>query len=326
MFFSGWVKLASGDPVWWSFTALEFHYWTQPLPTWTSWYANLLPTSLEKLSCALMFAIELGLPFLIFAGRRARLIAAAGFTALQAAIAASGNYGFFNLLAVVLCVPLLDDALLSRWGLRAPRAEVAAPSAPSMRAKRVLEIAAAVVLLALSVPQSWRQLTGVRSPLDSLLEPIARATRPLQLVNPYGLFAVMTRTRPEIEIEGSDDGVRWKPYVFRFKPGPLGRRPTFVAPDMPRLDWQMWFDALAVERMVGGAPSRYDLVTPDLLRRLVEGEPSVLALLGENPFAPSPPRHLRWNLYQYRFTEAPERRTTGHWWKRELVHSGGEVG
>jgi hypothetical protein len=154
-----------------------------------------------------------------------------------------------------------------------------------------------------------------------VLAPYTASLRPFHLVNPYGLFAVMTRTRPELEIAGSEDGVIWHPYVFRWKPGPLDRAPRFVAPDMPRLDWQMWFDGLAVERMLGDGRGSRGLVTPELLRRIAEGSPAVLALLERNPFPDAPPRRLRWSLDRYRFTDAAERRATGDWWKRERVHT-----
>jgi lipase maturation factor 1 len=318
MFFSGWVKLASGDPTWWSLDALHYHYWTQPLPTWTSWYANLLPPWAQKVSCAVMFAIELVLPFFVLGPRRLRLLAAAGFLAFQASIAATGNYGFFNLLAAVLCVPLLDDRVLGHV-TRALEPRFGRTS----RIKLARDVAVACLILALALPLSWRQLTGTSSLLDAPLAPLVLRLRPFHLVNPYGLFAVMTRTRPEVEVEGSDDGTAWRPYRFRWKPGPEDRAPAFVAPDMPRLDWQMWFDGLAIERMIATGRGGYDLVTGALLQRLAEGSPEVQALLDESPFPNAPPRQLRWRLYQYRFTDAAERAATGRWWKRELVYDGG---
>ncbi len=317
MFFSGWVKLASGDPTWWSLTALEVHYETQPLPAWTSWYAHQLPAVLHRVSCAVMFVIELVLPFLIPFGRRARLVAFAGFVLLQVAIAATGNYGFFNLLSAVLCVPLLDDGWLARvWPRRAvPRT----PTPPQRPGRRYLDVAAVVVVLALTVPLSLAQLglrgatslPGVRTLLGTLA--------PLRIASTYGLFAVMTTTRREIVLEGTVDGRDWRPYVFRWKPGPLTRAPSFVAPHMPRLDWQLWFDALYVERMLATGRGGAEVVTPRLLSRLRDAEPSVLALLERDPFDGERPTALRWRLYDYRFTDPDERATTGRWWHRRLL-------
>jgi hypothetical protein len=319
MFFSGFVKLASGDPTWWGLTALEYHYWTQPLPAWTSWYAARLPAWFQKLSCAVMFVIELALPFLIFLGRRARAVAFAGLVGLQIMIAATGNYGFFNLLAVVLCIPLLDDAQLA-WLWPRRTADPGRALANERTWKRGLEIVVAVVLLAMSVPVALGQVLelparGMR-PVAALL----RVLRPFRLTSSYGLFAVMTTTRPELTIEGSRDGSTWTPYVFRWKPGPLDRAPSFVGLGMPRLDWQMWFDGLYVQRMLESDRGGANLITPVLIAKLRAGSPAVLGLLAGDPFAGTRPGELRWRLDDYRFTDAAERAATGDWWQRTLIH------
>jgi hypothetical protein len=119
VFRSGVVKLLSGDPTWRHATALDYHYWTQPLPTWTSWTMNQLPGWLQKLSVLVMFVLELLVPPLVLLGRRCRLLAFPGLVLLQILIAATGNYGFFNLLTVALCILLLDDAVFpARWRIR----------------------------------------------------------------------------------------------------------------------------------------------------------------------------------------------------------------
>jgi len=147
----------------------------------------------------------------------------------------------------------------------------------------------------------------------TLPEPVRWVTRwvdPLHLFNSYGLFAVMTQTRPEIIIEGSDDGQTWKAYGFKWKPGEVTRPPGFVAPHQPRLDWQMWFAALSSYRQ-----------NPWLIQfmvRLLQGSKDVLALLAHNPFPERPPRYMRALLYDYRFTDLETRAATGAWWRREL--------
>ena len=115
MFLSGAVKPLSMDETWWKLTALDYHYWTQPIPNGVSWYAHHLPAWFRKLSTLMTYAIEIVLPFLIFAGRYGRRILAFATVFLMLAISWTGNYGFFNLLTVVLCLPLLDDGLFRRW-------------------------------------------------------------------------------------------------------------------------------------------------------------------------------------------------------------------
>jgi hypothetical protein len=134
---------------------------------------------------------------------------------------------------------------------------------------------------------------------------------PLRSVNRYGLFAVMTTRRPEIVVEGSDDGRTWRPYEFRWKPGDLRLRPRFVAPHQPRLDWQMWFAALDT------CEENPWLV--NFLARLLQGEPAVLHLIRSNPFPAGPPRFVRALLYDYHFADRETRRRTGAWWRRELL-------
>ena len=132
------------------------------------------------------------------------------------------------------------------------------------------------------------------------------AVAPFRTINGYGLFAVMTKERREILVQGSDDGVTWKAYTFRFKPGDPRRAPPWVAPYMPRLDWQMWFAAL------GGAEQNPWFLR--FLERLLEGSPAVSDLLEENPFGNNPPRFVRALSDRYTFTTMTEGRRTGLWW------------
>ena len=136
---------------------------------------------------------------------------------------------------------------------------------------------------------------------------------PFYTVNGYGLFAVMTTLRPEIIVQGSNDGVEWRVYEFKHKPGDLTRSPSFVAPHQPRLDWQMWFAALS--------PNRISSWFQAFAFRLLEGSPAVLSLLAENPFPDSPPRYIKAELYLYTFTGYGARRETGNWWERRYVRT-----
>ena len=315
MFASGVVKLTSGDTCWcWpDLSALTFHYWTQPLPTAFGWYAHQLPRWAQQVSCAVMYAIEIGLPFLIFLGRRARQVAFVGLVLLQALIALTGNYGFFNLLSILLCLPLLDDRATARF-LPRPVVEAARSfrDAPWPRALRIVGASLAVIVV-LFTGAKMLDRTGLleRAGVDGLPAPLVdleESIAPFRTLNDYGLFRVMTKQRLEIEIQGSDDGVSWKPYVFRWKPGPVERAPVWAAPHMPRLDWQMWFAALA--------PPRRSPWVERLLARIVEGSPEVLALLGENPFPTKPPRFVRAQGHDYRFTTPAEKAATGAWWAR----------
>jgi hypothetical protein len=306
---SGVVKLAGGDPTWRDLTALQYHYWTTCLPVWVGWYVHHLPAWVHTGSLLGMYFIELVVPFGIFGPRPVRLAACAALVLLQVLIGATGNYGFFNLLTLTLCVTLLDDQALRRFVPPTLAARVtgtaAAPPAPWTRGPAV-----ALALLYLSVSLSVmaaRFLGPERVPAAAL--DLIRLVAPLRSVNGYGLFARMTTTRPEIVVEGSSDGRTWLAYEFRWKPGDPARRPRFVEPHMPRLDWQMWFAALGSFR---GTPWFLPF-----LRRLQEGAPAVLALLDRNPFPAEPPQYVRAVLYDYRFADPETHARDGTWWRRE---------
>jgi predicted DCC family thiol-disulfide oxidoreductase YuxK len=324
MFESGCIKLLSGDPMWRHLTALTVHYQTQPLPTWIGWYAHQLPAWAQEFSCVVMFGIELLAPFLIFSPRRPRFLACAALVALQILILLTGNYTFFNLITIALCVLLLDDFAIEKMmpsklrslfpgNSRPPVApkpgEGGSPPSFFRRWPRAVTVPLALVIIAISLFQMIA-MVGVSPrwlmPVVVTYEWIA----PFRSVNNYGLFAVMTAPRREIVVEGSDDGVTWRPYEFKYKPGDVNRRPGFVEPHQPRLDWQMWFAALGSWRQ--------NPWFANFCVRLLQGSPEVLALLEKNPFPDRPPRYIRAVLYEYRFTNFAERRITGAWWKREL--------
>jgi hypothetical protein len=308
LFSSGAVKLLSGDPAWRSLTALQYHYQTQPLPTPIAWYLHQAPPWFQTLSALFVFAAELAAPLLIFGGRRLRIVAASVIAALQLLIALTGNYTFFNLLTAILCIPLLDNETLRRLPQRLHAAAQRTFHPRWPRAGAWTRVALAAVIVPLSLLQMAQTLTlPLPAPARAFLDRLS----PFGIVNSYGLFANITTTRPEIIIEGSNDGITWREYEFPDKPGRLTRRPGWVAPDQPRLDWQMWFAAL------GSYHENPFFV--NLVQRLLEASPPVLSLLASSPFHGAPPRYVRALLYDYRFTNAAERRATGAWWKRRLL-------
>jgi hypothetical protein len=291
-----------------------------------------LPTVVDKACVAITLVIEFGVPWLILCGRRGRVTAFVLLVALQLVIAWTGNYGFFNLLTIVLCVSLLDDRQIERFLPVLSQRRLASPSARElgevMRGgflSGALRVLLAIVLVTASFLVTIRELDrttprgdragkvvgetlawcreNVLAPGQPLLEILA----PFRVVNGYGLFRSMTTSRPEIMIEASADGVAWREIGFRYKPGDVSERPRLVAPHQPRLDWQMWFAALDPE----GAGW-----LPQLLRRILEGEPAVLDLLDAPEWHEAPPRYVQLRYYEYEFTTAEERERTGAWWNR----------
>jgi uncharacterized membrane protein YphA (DoxX/SURF4 family) len=315
MFSSGATKLSWGDPSWWDGSALEYHWWTQPLPTPMARVAAALPEAVQRAACFVMLVVETLVPFAIFGPRRARHVAFGAFVALQVAIALTGNYGFFNLLSVVLCLAILDDRAIEWWvGPKGPK-HVAADRTEGRRrtlARAVVVSTVCLVTLLLSVG-SFGEALRWRPARESALGRLRSLTAPFYLNNGYGLFRIMTKTRPEIAIEVSQEGLVWRPLVFRWKPGPAERGLPWVAPHMPRLDWQMWFAGLSAEQALevqGGrpAPDLLPLWLSGLSDAILEGRAPVLRLFEDESGRPRP-RWLRMRLDQYRFARPDKGKT-----------------
>src|SRR5438270_8114277 len=323
---SGVVKLTSGDDSWgwvnqsfhWSaLTALDYHYWSQPLPTVSGWWADKSPEWFKHFSVAFCLAVEIIVPFFIWAPRRPRLVAVGLIIFLQIVIALTGNYCFFNLLTIALCLLLIDDsaaASLRRGALLHRISNTAAQRRDyNVRPNRLCSYAAIAVIIITLPINAWLIFTAFKPQTGPprALATIYGQLEAFRIVNGYGLFRVMTKDRCEIVIEGSADGIDWLPFEFKWKPGDVIRAPGWCAPHQPRLDWQMWFAALG--------SYRENPWFVRLIVRLLEGSQDVSRLLAKNPFPDEPPRYIRAMFYRYRFTTSRERRETGAWWKREQL-------
>jgi len=314
MFSSGIGKIVSGDPVWRDFTALAFHYYTQPLPTPIAWYMYQLPLLFQKFSVGFMYFVEVVVPFFIFAPRRLRFFAATMMILLQVLIFLTGNYTFFNMLTIALCLLLFDDSFFRAILPGKPRIDMVSQetdvkSSSGLSMKKLVAVLFFVVMLALGCIQVGKAVVGYRG-MPRVFQNMIRWISPYRIVNSYGLFTVMTTSRPEIIIEGSDDGRDWEEYEFKYKPGDLKKPLPWVAPFQPRLDWQMWFAALGNYRT--------NPWFANFMFEILEGSPEVLKLLDGNPFPDNPPKYLRASVYEYNFTDLGTRRSSGDIWSREL--------
>lgn len=295
MLLSGYVKLASGDPSWEALTALSVHYETQPLPNPVAWWAHQLPPLLHQAATAMTLLIELVAPILVFTGRVGRLVAFLACALLLGLLFLTGNYGFFQPLSLVVLLSWLDDGWLPGSGeppLEAGRIE---------RCQRVGLRAAALLLLLLSALRCGLQVQG-SLPAPALA--VVRAVAPFRIVNGYGLFAVMTTRRPEIELQARWEEGEWHSLWLPYKPGPPDRAPPWLPLHMPRLDWQLWFAALSTCRQTAWMPG--------LLVALERGSPAVWGLLDAPLPEQGPPTELRALRARYTFA-APG---SDDWWER----------
>jgi len=307
---SGLVKWFSGDESWHDLSALAFHFETQPLPTALAWYADKLPDLVLQAGVVFTFVIECLIPLLILMPRRPRLVAAVCIALFQLLISLTGSYNYFNFLTVSLCLLILDDRSLAKLvpGFIRDRRQSLSTGRGSWR-RAGLPVAVAVVYFWTSA--TLLAVTSRRAEISGFSRELLAWTAPLHMANGYGLFAVMTKQRREIIIEGSADGIEWRAYELPYKPGRLNRAPVWATPHQPRLDWHLWFAALA--------PVEQNPWFKNLMVRLLSGSQPVLDLFAYNPFPDQPPQYVRAKLYQYHFTDWDTRRETGAWWRRTYV-------
>jgi lipase maturation factor 1 len=319
-FESGMAKILSGDPEWRDFTAMDEYYQNGPLPTWIGWYVQHLPHWFHAATVYATLAMELGVVWMFLLPRRWRIVCFFIVTPWEIGVILTANYTFLNYLVLSLGVLLLDDRFLqrfapARWTRTAAgviTSETPEPGAnPRLRKLRrtwsATRLAVSATMLSWVFYASTAEMLG-NYPLPT--SPIA-ALKPFRIANSYGLFAVMTRGRYEIEFQGSDDGENWKPYSFRYKPQELNQPPRIYAPYQPRFDWNLWFASLGMWRE--------NSIVPNTVIRLLSNDHDVLQLFADNPFPQAPPHKIRTLLWQYWFTPMEEKRRTGMWWRRELV-------
>jgi hypothetical protein len=331
-FESGLVKLLSGDQEWRHFTAMDEYYQNGPLPTWIGWYMQHLPHWFHAATVAATLTMELVLVLLFFLPRRFRIACFFIVTPWQIVVIATANYTFLNYLVLSQGFLLLDDQFLMRvlpqkWQPallgpspaleQAPTDEQEPDTQPEPPRKTWQHHASAIRLAVSAVFLTWIFYVTTAELIHMLWReapfpsaPIA-ALEPFRIANQYGLFAVMTRGRYEIEFQGSNDGQNWTAYPFRYKPQALNQPPGIYAPYQPRFDWNLWFASLG--------DWRQNSIVPLTEEHLLTASPDVLALFAGNPFAQSPPKYVRAVLWQYWFTSMAEKRATGLWWRRQLL-------
>ena len=378
-FESGVVKLASGEPQWRNFTAMDEYYQNGPLPTWIGWYVQHLPHWFHAFTTGATLALELFLVWSLFLPRRWRIACFFIVTLWQLPVTLTANYTFLNYLVLLLGVLLLDDEFLQRCLPKhlLPGKAAAGDMPPNLRSVSPDTAQAALdpksdsaesispggegalsqnnVLarpLATSIGNRSREAQSEADPADGAPEkfgspiqvvklaltsvilgwifyattvqllwillpwlPLPRspvvALDPCRIANRYGLFAVMTRGRYEIEFQGSNDGETWTAYKFRYKPQDLSVAPRIYAPYQPRFEWNLWFASLDTWRD--------NMFVVSTQERLLANNHDVLALFTGNPFGDAPPKQLRAVIWEYWFASLEEKRATGRWWRRKFL-------
>jgi len=302
-FGAGLIKLR-GDRCWRDLTCLYYHHETQPMPGPLSWYFHRLPKPLHRVETAANHVSQLVVPLALFTPQPAASVAAGIIVVTQLWLVASGNFSWLNWATILLALSAVDGRLAAEV--------LPLPTPPPLAAPpvwyEVLVAAAFVLVVVLSYWPARNMLSGRQLMNYSF--------NPLHLVNTYGAFGSVNRSRQEVVIEGTAARVLtpdtvWKEYEFRGKPGDVRRMPRQFAPYHLRLDWMMWFAGIS-------AAYAGSWFTP-LVGKLLVNDRATLKLLRACPFPDEPPTHIRARLYLYRFTTRRERRAGGGWWHRTLI-------
>jgi hypothetical protein len=329
-FESGLVKLASGDLQWRNLTAMDEYYQNGPLPTWIGWYVQHLPHSFHAGTVLATLIMELSLIWMFVFPRHFRIALFYIVTFWQLGVIATANYAFLNYLVLTMGVLIVDDRFLLKFVPVRWRSRIEtqlAPSAPRNERASVKPIGSlhahlqrhfgALKIASAAGIQTWifyattvEMILIVAPRLPIPMAPVM-VLEPFRIANQYGLFAVMTPARYEIEFQGTNDGQNWTPYRFQYKPQALNEAPGIYAPYQPRFDWNLWFASLG--------PWRSNLLVLKTEVRLLENNREVSGLFGGNPFAQAPPKQVRAVLWQYWFTTMAEKRATGNWWRRQSI-------
>src|SRR5713226_4338622 len=324
-FESGVAKIMGGDPEWRNFTALDEYYQNGPLPTWIGWHMQHLPHWFHAATAFGTLALELALAWTMFLPRRIRILCFLILTPWQIGIILSANYTFLNYLVLALGFLLLDDRFLLRYFpsflkkrfLATKEAKPLASANPERdwrdtlrRQMATLKLAVTAVMLTWIFYVTLAEMVWMVRPLRLPATPVS-ALEPFRIANRYGLFAMMTRGRYEIEFQGSDDGQTWLIYPFRFKPQDPSKPPGIYAPYQPRFDWNLWFASLSSWRQ--------EPIVVRTEQSLLRGDADVLLLFSGNPFPHAPPRQVRAVIWQYWFTTPAEKRSQELWWRRQQL-------
>ncbi|MEF8852694.1 MAG: lipase maturation factor family protein [Haloarculaceae archaeon] len=312
MFGAGLIKLR-GDECWRDLTCLEHHYETQPMPNPLSWVAHRLPAPVHRAGVATNHVVELAVPVLYFGPPRVAALAGLATVGFQGWLLLTGNFAFLNFLTVVMAGSLFADSVVTA-GAAALGISGLVPPVPGTLAPLSLPVQVALAgVVLLVVVLSYYPVANMLSPRQAM----NRAFDPLNLVNTYGAFGSITRNRYEVVVQGTRDetvgpGTEWRTYTFPGKPTDPERLPPQWAPYHLRLDWQLWFAAMAP------SPRRSPWFV-HLCAKLLAGDEATLSLLRTDPFDGDPPRHVRALRYRYEFTDVETWRETGRWWDRERV-------
>jgi len=306
----------------------------QPIPSFLGYYFSKAPLVVAKLSLVFMFVAEIPVPLLVFFCGWPRVVAAVFLISLMMGIQLSGNFGYFNLLTSVMCIPLFDlDSSFTQFSFSESWAQGPLTHCLLPLALASLQLGGGFLQF---IFNNWVTMSWFDWPLVYNNHPglnwLRQAVR-LRLVHGYGVFPphVLAPIRFSCVFEGSNDGGKtWKEYEYKYQVTNERSAPVYVAPHHPRLDHGVYYFGLGnnIEDFTSsmfvsvpqcfGTPGTHSMYR--IAMRLMEPNSPVYTLFKNQPFpASAPPTLMRIQLYSFLPTTHAERVQTGKWWQRKLV-------
>jgi len=317
---AGLIKIR-GDKCWRDLTCMNYHYQTQPVPNPISYFLHQSPEIIHMTETLGNHFIELVAPFFMLLTRPFRIAGGIIQIAFQVTLIISGNLSFLNWLTILPSLCCFDDRfLLSMFPASSARKKVAElqnnqeeKASLGSAIRKVYEIMVALLIAYLSIPVVKNLLSSnqaMNTSFDSF-----------RIVNTYGAFGSITKTRTEVIFQGTRNrtiipdqkGGIWQEYEFKCKPGDVKRRPCLISPYHYRLDWLMWFAAFQ--------NYQYNPWLVHFAAKLLANRKEATDLIEHNPFADGkPPRYIRAEHYIYEFTKIGSKEAKqGQWWKRRRI-------
>jgi hypothetical protein len=221
----------------------------QPLLSPVAWYAQKLPVALLKPAVFFMFLVEIPIPFLAFVPGWPSVLCAATTAALMVGIQLMGSFGYFSLMTICCCIPLLDNITPQTLSW----AHLFGAGAPNFTDAYVLvHTLSTLVVFPFSswIGQSWMLWAAWYQLPRWVLAPLGflQHMHPFRWLHPYGVFPPNNQPSAKITLmlEVSWDRKQWHEVEFVYAPTNVNSAPHFVAPHHPRGDQAVIYDTFGL--------------------------------------------------------------------------------
>jgi hypothetical protein len=308
----------------------------QPLPSPLGWYAQKLPVWALTPMVWAMFLVEIPIAFCALVPGDLSILCAVATAGLMIGIQVMGSFGYFSVLTIAGCIPLLDQETARAFTFGGMFESIGSFDSHFGGNLFVLihTIGCLFVLPFNSwVGQSWHLWSSWfrLKPIYQLPFSFFRALHPFRWLHPYGVFPPNTYPGVKVSllVEVTWDQQTWHEVDFNYSPSNTASAPKFVSPYHPRGDQAVIYETFGLNptSLISGMVGPWDPYSYGtqpaanvLVQCIVEGRGtdfmapgSVLSQRKEPPVA------ARITTVMLVPCTLEERKRTGHWWKRTYV-------